>query len=130
MSSTRSKGETSLTNFTDNPERIGKNKSRKKKKNMADAETVEATQQLETGDKNHPLNPDDNEEETQNAEPTNKMYLPDLNNTPLSQALKNGFDYGLEDEVMIECPKLKQEERTPSLFKEHLDRSAYTPTMR
>ena len=36
------------------------------------------------------------------------MYLPDLDNTPLSQALKNGLDYRLEDEVMIECPKLKQ----------------------
>ena len=33
--------------------------------------------------------------------------LPDMNNTPLSQALKNGLDYGLEDEVMIEYPKLK-----------------------
>ena len=39
---------------------------------------------------------------------TVEMYLPNLDNTPLSQALKNGLDYGLEDEVMIECPKLKQ----------------------
>ena len=36
------------------------------------------------------------------------MYLPDLDNTPLSQALKNGLDWGVEDEVMVECPKLKQ----------------------
>ena len=36
------------------------------------------------------------------------MYLPDLDNTPLSQALKNGLDWGMEDEVMVECPKLKQ----------------------
>ena len=36
------------------------------------------------------------------------MYLPDLDNTPLSQALKNGLDWGMEDEVMIECLKLKQ----------------------
>ena len=35
------------------------------------------------------------------------MYLPVLNNTPLSQALKNGLDWGTEDEVMVECPKLK-----------------------
>ena len=41
------------------------------------------------------------------ASPT-EMYLPDLDNTPLSQALKNGLDWGMEDEVMIECPKLKQ----------------------
>ena len=61
MSSTRSKGEASLTNFTDNPERIGKNKCKKKNKNMANAETAEATQQPETGDKNCPPNPDDND---------------------------------------------------------------------
>ena len=33
------------------------------------------------------------------------MYLPDLDNTPLSQALKNGLDWGVEDKVMVECPK-------------------------
>ena len=89
----KSRGEASLANFTDNPERIGKNKSRKKNKNIADAETAEATQQLGTEDKNHLPNPDDNEKETQTAKPTIKMYLPDLNNIPLSQALKNGLDY-------------------------------------
>ena len=36
------------------------------------------------------------------------MYLHDLDNTPLSQALKNGLDWGMEEEVMVECPKLKQ----------------------
>ena len=36
------------------------------------------------------------------------MNLPDLENTPLSQALKNGLDWGMEDKVMVECPKLKQ----------------------
>ena len=35
------------------------------------------------------------------------MYLPDLDNTPLSQALKNGLDWGMEDEVMVECPQQK-----------------------
>ena len=108
MSSTRSKGEASLTNFTDNPERIGKSKPGKKNNNMADVETAEATQQPETGDKNHPPNPKDNKDETQNAGPRDKMYLPDLNNTPLSQALKTGLDYGVEDEIRVECPKLKQ----------------------
>ena len=37
-----------------------------------------------------------------------EMYLPDLDNTPLSQARKNGLDWGMEDEVMVECQKLKQ----------------------
>ena len=41
------------------------------------------------------------------AAPT-EMYLPDLDNTPLSQALKNGLDWGMEDKVMVECLKLKQ----------------------
>ena len=37
MLSTRGKGEANLTNFTDDPEKIGKNKSRRKSKRMADA---------------------------------------------------------------------------------------------
>ena len=50
---------------------------------------------------------DDETGDTDTAAPT-EMYLPDLDNTPLSQALKNGLDWGTEDEVMVECPKLKQ----------------------
>ena len=90
-----------MTNFTDDPEKIGRNSNRKKSRNMADAENKdpkcqqpEEQQEDETG-----------EEDT--AAPT-KMFLPDLDNTPLSQALKNGLDWGMEDEVMVECPKLKQ----------------------
>ena len=102
MSSTRSKGGANLTNFTDDPEKIGRNKNRRKSRNMADAgnkdpqhqKPEEEHQEDETGD-----------EDT--AAPT-EMYLPDLDNTPLSQALKNGLDWGMEDEVMVECPKLKQ----------------------
>ena len=108
MLSTRSKGEASLTKFTDNPERIGKEKPKKKIKKMADAGTPETTQQLDTGDKNHTPNPEDNEDKTQNIDPIYEMYLPDLNNTPLSQALKTGLDYRMEDEVIVECPKQKQ----------------------
>ena len=40
-------------------------------------------------------------------QPPTEMYLPDLDNTPLSQVLKNGLDWGMEDKVMVECPKLK-----------------------
>ena len=91
-----------MTNFTDNPEKIGRNRNRRKSRNMAHAgnkdpqhqEPEEEHQEDETGDKD-------------TAAPT-EMYLPDLNNTPLSQALKNGLDWGMEDEVMVECPKLKQ----------------------
>ena len=49
MLSMRSKGEASLAKFTDNPERIGKDKPRKKNKNMADAGTPETNQQPDTG---------------------------------------------------------------------------------
>ena len=45
-----------------------------------------------------------------------EMYLPDLDNTPLSQALKKGLDWGVEDEVMVECPKLKQYFRVDTLL--------------
>ena len=91
-----------LTNFTDDPEKIGRNSNRRKSRNMADAgnedpqhqKPEEEHQEDETGD-----------EDT--AAPT-EMYLPDLDNTPLSQALKNGLDWAMEDEVMVECPKLKQ----------------------
>ena len=108
MSSTRSKGEASLAKFTDNPERIGKDKPRKKNKNMVDAGTPDTSQQPNTGDKNQTPNPEDNKDDTQNEDLINEMNLPDVDNTPLSQALKTGLDYGMEDEVMVECPKLKQ----------------------
>ena len=102
MSSTRSKGEANLTNFTDNPEKIGRNKTRRRSKRMADAGNTDP-QHHET-EEDHQESHDD---ETGDMD-TVEMYLLDLDNTPLSQALKNGLDYGLEDEVMIECPELKQ----------------------
>ena len=101
MSSTRSKGEANLTNFTDNPEKIGRSKTRRRSKRMADAGNTDP-QHHETKE-NHQEPQDDEAGDTDTVE----MYLPDLDNTPLSQALKNRLDYGLEDEVMIECPKLK-----------------------
>ena len=101
MSSTRSRGGANLTNFTDDPEKIGRNSNRRRSRNMADAgnedpqcQKPEEHQEDETGGED-------------SATPT-EMYLPDLDNTPLSQALKNRLDWGMEDEVMVECPKLKQ----------------------
>ena len=91
-----------MTNFTGNPEKIGRNSNRRKSRNMADAGNEDPQYQKP-------------EEEHQEDETTDKdtaaptvMYLPDLDNTPLSQELKNGLDWGMEDEVMVECPKLKQ----------------------
>ena len=91
-----------MTNFMDNPEKIGRNSNRRKSRNMADAgnkdpqhqKPEEEHQEDKTGDKD-------------TAAPT-EMYLPDLDNTPFSQALKNRLDWGMEDEVMVDCPKLKQ----------------------
>ena len=109
----------------DDPEKIGRNSNRRKSRNMADAgnkdpqhqKPEEEHQEDETGD-----------EDT--AAPT-EMYLPDLDNTPLSQALKNGLDWGMEDEVMVECPKLKQYFGVDTFLIQRISgRSAYTPRMR
>ena len=58
MSSTRSKGGANLTNFKDNPEKIGRNSNRRRSRNMADAgnedpqhHKPEEHQEDETGDK-------------------------------------------------------------------------------
>ena len=105
MSSTRSKGGTNLTNYTDDPEKIGKNKNRRKSRNMADAGNKDPQHQEPEEEHQGPQEDETGDEDR--AAPT-EMYLPDLDNTPLSQALKNGLDWGMEDEVMVECPKLKQ----------------------
>ena len=101
MSSTRSKGGANLTNFTDDPEKIGRNSNKRKNRNMADARNEDPQHRQ----------PEEHQQDGTGEEgtaPTTEMYLPDLDNTPLSQALKNGLDWGVEDEVMVECPKLKQ----------------------
>ena len=73
---------------------------------MADAGNTDPQHQ-ETEEDNH--QPQDEEtEDMEMVTPTVEMYLPDLDSTPLSQALKNGLNWGMEDEVMVECPKLKQ----------------------
>ena len=71
---------------------------------MGDAGNV-VPQHQETEEDNKPQ-----EEEARDREvitPTEEMYLPDLDNTLLSQALKDGIIWGMEDEVMVECAKLK-----------------------
>ena len=73
---------------------------------MADAGNTDPQHQETEEDHQEPQ--DDETGYMDTVPPTVEMYLPDLDNTPLSKALKNGLDYGLEDKVMIECPKLKQ----------------------
>ena len=101
MSSTRSKGAANLTNFMDDPEKIDRNSNTRKSRNMAD-----------TGNGDPQCQPPEEDQENEagdnNATAPTEMYLPDLDNTPLIQALKKGLDWGVEDEVMVECPKLKQ----------------------
>ena len=58
----------------------------------------------------------ENEAGDNNTTAPTEMYLPYLDNTPLSQALKKGLDWGVEDEVMVECPKLKQNFRVDTLL--------------
>ena len=91
-----------MTNFTDDPEKIGRNSNRRKSRNMADARNK---------DPQHQKPEEEHQEDETGYEDTvapTEIYLPDLDNTPLSQALKNGLDWGMEDEVMVECPNLKQ----------------------
>ena len=90
-----------MTNFTDYPEKIGRNSNRRKSRNMADAGN-------EDPQRWQPVEHQEDEGGDEGAAATTEMYLPNLDNTPLSQALKNGLDWGMEDEVMVECPKLKQ----------------------
>ena len=90
-----------LTNFMDDPEKIGRNSKRRKSRNMADAGNEDPQCQPPEEDQ-------ENEAGDNNATAPTEMYLPDLDNTPLSQALKKGLDWGVEDEVMVECLKLKQ----------------------
>ena len=90
-----------LTNFTDNPEKIGRNSNRRKSRNMADVGNEDQQRQPPGEDQ-------ENVAGDNNATAPTEIYLPDLDNTPLSQALKKGLDWGVEDEVMVECPKLKQ----------------------
>ena len=106
MSSTRSKGEANLTNFTDDPEKIGRNKTRRRSKRMADAGNTDPQHQETEEDHQEPQ--DEETGDTDTVTPTVEMYLLNLDNTPLSQALQNGLDWGMEDKVMVECLKLKQ----------------------
>ena len=92
-----------MTNFMDDPERIGRNSNRRKSRNMSDADAGNEDPQCQQPEKHQ-----ENEAGDNNTAAPTEMYLPDLDNTPLSQALKKGLDWGIEDEVMVECPKLKQ----------------------
>ena len=98
-----------MTNFTDDAEKIGRNSNKGKSRNMADAGNTDPQHRQ----------PEECQEDGTGKEgtaATTELYLPDLDNTPLSQALKNGLDWGVEDEVMVECPKLKQYFRVDTLL--------------
>ena len=90
-----------MTNFTDDPEKIGRKSNRRKSRNMADAGNEDPQCQ-------QPEEHQDNETVDNNTTAPTEMYLPDLDNTPLNKAPKKGLDWGIEDKVMVECRKLKQ----------------------
>ena len=71
------------------------------------ADTGNTDPQHQETEEDHQEPQDDETDDMDAATPT-EMYLPNLDNTPLSQALKSGLDWGMEDGVMVECPKLKQ----------------------
>ena len=74
MSSTRSKGAVNLTNFMDDPEKIGRNSNRRKNRNMADAGNGDPQRQPPEEDQ-------ENEAGDNNATVPTEMYLPDLDTT-------------------------------------------------
>ena len=89
-----------MTNFTDDPEKIDRNSNKRKSRNMADAGNEDPQYQQ----------PEENQEEetgNEDASAPTEMYLPDPDNTPLSQALNNGLDWGMEDEVMVGVSKVE-----------------------
>ena len=45
--------------------------------------------------------------ETEEATP-DELFLPDLNNTPLSEAIRRGFPWESLGDIIVECPKLDQ----------------------
>ena len=64
---------------------------------MADAgAVVPYNQDKETEDNNVPTHKEE-EENTDTVTPTVELYLPDLDNTPVSRALMEGIVFGLED---------------------------------
>ena len=85
----------------DDPEKIGRNSNRRKSRNMADTGNGDPQRQPPEEDQK-------NEAGDNNTTAPTEMYLPDQDNTPLSQALKKRLDWGVEDEFIVECPKLKQ----------------------
>ena len=114
LSSTNVKHKKQRRGKLDDPEKIGRNKSRRRSKRMADAGNKDPQHQETEEDHHEPQ--DEETGDTETVTPSVEMYLPDLDNTPLSQTLKNGLDWGLEDEVMVECPKLKQYFRVDTLL--------------
>ena len=101
-----------MTNFTDDPEKIGRNSNRRRSRNMADAGNKDPQNQDPVEDHQGPQ--EDETGDDGRTAPT-EMYLPDLDNTPPSHTLRKGLDWGMEDEVMVECPKLKQYFRLDTL---------------
>ena len=75
MSSTRSKGGANLTNFTDDPEKIGRNSNGRKSRNMANAGNKDPQHQ-----KPEEEHQEDDTGEEDTVAPT-EMYLPDLEHT-------------------------------------------------
>ena len=90
-----------MTNFTDDPEKFAETVTEER----AEIWQLQGIKTHST--RNQRRNIRKTKQGTRTQQPP-EMYLPDLDNTPLSQALKNGLDWGMEDKVMVECPKLKQ----------------------
>ena len=108
MTSTRSKDQ-ELAEFTENPELI----LRDERGRMGDVNPNTGTNaqnggngaanNQQNGDNGRPVDP-----QRHNPAPELEKYLPDLENTSLSEALKRAIQWENHDEVLVECPRLKQ----------------------
>ena len=102
----------SLTRSKDNnPEQIGKKKKKRRMANPANRDNPINQQEESNGG-----NPADQQED--NNEDNNRGGLPVpasekyLDNTPLSESLRKG----IEDKIIVECPKLKDYYRVDTLL--------------
>ena len=107
MTSTCSRDQ-ELTEFTDNPERLVR--ERRRRSRMADTDTNAAIDIHGDNNDAETIQQDEGIGQPRDTQGRNRileMYLPDLENTPLSEAVERGIQWQNNDEILVECPKLK-----------------------
>ena len=112
MSSTRQRNQP-LAEFTDDPELLLHGK---KRNTMADSNTGEGADRGAANNQHNDDNRQPGDPQRGNPEPEPERYLPDLENKPLSEALKRAIQMKNNYEVLIECPRLQPYYRVDTLL--------------